>query len=166
MTAGIDPISNPVGFLLLYFVAGVMNEGFLVSLKLALISSLIAYPFIFLGRKVLDYVKKEYASGHLKSLFAATLLTLFVFWFILRLWYVVFSGSAFFPTGVLTFIFGMIVSFAIVFLLVLCGDFLLKKFYERYKMPAPVAIYTFDLVMCFAFWAVIFAYYTWRLSSL
>lgn len=153
---GVDPISNPLAFIFLSFFYSFFEEGIKALFEISIISSVIAYPFILLGDRIKVNIEESKKWKPIVNLFVTTLVTLFIFWVIIRVWYVIFSGSSF-MTSIPDFIIFIIGGSIIMFFFVILGNYIKTKISETWKMPQPIAFYIVGLIICIVFWLVVLA---------
>jgi hypothetical protein len=153
MAYAFNPIADPIGFIFYMFLWGIGQDTIGTLLKLSILSSVIVFPFILLGKRVYGWVEKNVKSSRLVLLFLTSFLTLFLFLVIARLWYVAF-GSAFISAGLVEFIIDFVIAGIAVFVLALLGDFLSHKLHQKWDVPQKLSLYVVDLIVCFAFFLV------------
>lgn len=149
----LDPLTNPIGFIILYFLLEVGTNSIVAILKMGLITSIITFPFTLLGSWLLPKLKEKYKTKPIVNLYLTCLIVSVVFWIILRLWYVAF-GSSFIATDFISLIIMFAIMSIATFILAFIGNFILTKVYERWEMPKKLALYFIGLIMCILFWAV------------
>jgi uncharacterized membrane-anchored protein len=83
----IDLIKDPLGFLFLYFAAGITAEGIISLLKLALITSIIAFPLVLLARFLNRKISGRWQVPPVLLAYVITLIISLVFWIAVWTWY-------------------------------------------------------------------------------
>jgi hypothetical protein len=153
------PLSDPVGFIVFSILMGSIDQLAYNVLTLSLLSSVIAYPFILIGRWVYGNLKPS-VTGHLTNLFLTTLVTSVAFAIVLRLWYFAF-GSALISGSAASLAVSFIATAIVAFACVIIGDFLNHKMAMRWQMPEKLTLYVIDLIVCVAFFILVtLAFYT------
>jgi len=150
MAYAFNPIADPMGFLFFMFLGGIGEDTIGTLLKLSILSSVIAFPFLLLGQRVYGWLGKNMKSAHLIVLFIASFVTMFLSLIIVRLWYVLF-GSRFLSIGLTDFVLGFAIAGIIAFLLAVLGDFLGHKLHQKWEVPDRLALYVIDVVVCLVF---------------
>lgn len=151
MAAIANPITDPIGFLIVYFIIGLAGEGLVILFKLGLITSIISIPFVLLSRWLLPQIENKYKWSHIKNLLFISFLSVILFWIVVRFWYLL-SGGAFFATDLITIISFVIMSSIIVFFFVLLGDLLFTKTLDKLAFPKLLIIYIICLLINILFW--------------
>jgi hypothetical protein len=150
----VNPVADPLGFIVFFFVFGVGEDLLGTLLKLSILSSVIVFPFTLLGKLIYDWVEKSVKSIHLVKLFLTSLITVFLFIIIIRLWYVLW-GSKFLAVGATDFLLGFAVAVVIAFIFALLGDFLNHVVHKQWQVPQGLTLYVIDLIVCFVFFAIV-----------
>lgn len=83
----VDLIKDPLGFLFLYFVAGITAEGVISILKLALISSIVAFPLVLIARFLNKKMAERWQVPPVLLAYVVTLIAALVFWLAIFAWY-------------------------------------------------------------------------------
>jgi len=154
MVNAVSPIADPIGFIFFFFILGMGEDVLGTLLKLAILSSVIVFPFTVLGKLVYDWVYKNIKSSHFVVLFLTSFITVFLFILIIRLWYVLF-GSGFLAVGLTDFILGFIVATVVAFIFAILGDFVNHVVHQKWKVPQGLALYVIDLIVSFVFFVVV-----------
>ena len=105
---------EPISYLTLYFLESAVNQNYLAIINFAVLTAVIAYPFILLGQKIKKNFKKQ---TPLIALFSATAITFLIAWICISI-YNILIGS-----GVNFNIIGLIVGIIFTFIFVLYGFF-------------------------------------------
>lgn len=156
VTGILNPIADPIGFIIFFFLLEMNESGFITLFKLGLLCSVIAFPFVLLGRLVLSWLDENLRSGKgLLHYYLTGLIITVLFWFLLRLWYVVFGGSVFAAGSALSIIGSLLLSSIILFPMVLFGIWLKSVVQQHWKMPELLTIYIITLVLSTLLWFVI-----------
>ena len=150
MAYAFNPIADPIGFIVLFFVFGVGEDLLGTLLKLSILSSVIVFPFVLLGKKVYEWVEKSVKSIHLVKLFLTSLITVFLFIIIIRLWYVLW-GSEFLAVGAADFLLGFALAVVVAFIFAIVGDFLNHIVHKQWQVPQGLTLYVIDLIVSFVF---------------
>lgn len=161
MSIAASPFADPIGFIVGLFVFGIPQDAIGTLLKLAVLSSVIVFPFTIIGKFVYDWVAKNVKANHLVTLFLTSFITVFVFFIAIRLWYVLF-GSQFLAVGIVDFIIGFLIAGAVAFLFALLGDFINHIVHQKWQVPQMLTLYMIDLIVCLVFFIsallIIYAY--------
>ncbi len=161
MTFVASPLADPIGFIVGLFVFGIPQDPLGSLLKLAVLSSVIIFPFTVIGKLVYDWVAKNVKSNHLVTLFLTSFITVFIFVIAIRLWYVMF-GSQFLAVGIVDFIIGFVIAGAVAFLFALLGDFINHIVHQKWQVPQALTLYMIDLIVCLVFFiSVLLAIYAY-----
>jgi hypothetical protein len=135
MVNGINPIADPIGFIASFFLYGIATFDLSAFLKIALLGSLLVFPFALLG----DYIFRKTKSriNPFLKMFLINFFIVIVFFLVLGLWRTVF-GYAFFSFSALGqhIVLGTVFSFPLV---LLCNY--LKKRIGQWKIPEKLNIY-------------------------
>lgn len=83
----VDLIKDPLGFLFLYFAAGITAEGVVSLLKLALVTSIVAFPLVLLARFVHKKIAERWQVPPVLLAYVVTLIASLAFWLAFWLWY-------------------------------------------------------------------------------
>ncbi len=150
----VNPIADPLGFIVFFFIFGVGGDLLGTLLKLSIFSSVIVFPFTLLGKLVYGWVEKSVKSIHLVKLFLTSLITVFLFIIIIRLWYVLW-GSEFLAIGAGDFLLGFAVAVVIAFIFALLGDFLNHVIHKQWQVPQGLTLYVIDLIVSFVFFLIV-----------
>lgn len=151
MINGINPLADPVSFIILYYIGGMASEGPVILLKLALLSSVIAFPFVLLGGFLFKKAIGNWKANRYLQLIAADFSMVVFFWLALGLWRAAWGGN--FITGsVLSIVQFFVVGTAVSFPLAVLGDYLKKKIDENWKIPGALAAYLLCLLSSIIFW--------------
>jgi len=151
----VNPVADPIGFIVFFFIFGVGEDPFGTLLKLSILSSVIAFPFVLLGKLVYGWVEKSVKSIHLVKLFLTSLITVFLFIIVMRLWYALF-GSTFLSVSLSDFLIGFAVAVVIAFIFAILGDFLNHIVHKQWQVPEGLTLYVIDLIVCFVFLIVVY----------
>jgi hypothetical protein len=149
----INPFADPVSFIIYFYIFSVSAEGFPALLKLALVSSVLAFPFALLADRIYSRLSENPAAKPLVLMFASALLTTIAFWLVMLLWQLA-SGRAISGDIVLPLLGSSVVAFAFGLL----GHYILSKIKSLWKMPKLLAIYVSSLATCIIFWAIVWLY--------
>ena len=161
MSIAVGLWADPIGFIVGLFVFGIPQDPIGSLLKLAVLSSVIVFPFTVIGKLVYDWVSKNAKANHLVTLFLTSFITVFVFIIVIRLWYVLF-GSQFLAVGMVDFIIGFLTAGAVAFLFALLGDFINHIVHQKWQVPQALTLYMIDLIVCFVFFiSVLLAIYAY-----
>jgi len=158
MVNAFNPVADPIGFIILLFLWGVGEDTVATILKLAILSSVVVFPFTLLGKLVYDWVDKNIKSAHLVILFLTSFITVFLFIMIIRLWYVLF-GSTFLSVGLGDFVLGFVIAGTVAFIFAILGDFINHVIHQNWKVPQGLTLYVIDLIVCFVFFLVVLGAY-------
>lgn len=154
MVNAINPVADPIGFILFFFIFGVGDDLIGTVLKLTVLSSVIVFPFTIMGRWIYGKVEERVKSPHLAVLFLTSLITVFLFVIVIRLWYVLF-GSSFLAIGLSDFLIGFTVALVISFLFALLGDFINHVIHQNWKVPQMLSLYVIDLIVSLVFFIMV-----------
>jgi len=161
MSIAVSPWADPISFIVGLFVFGIPQDALGTLLKLAVLSSVIIFPFTVIGKFVYDWVAKNVKSNHLVALFLTSFITVFIFVMVIRLWYVLF-GSQFLAVGIVDFLIGFVIIGAVAFLFALLGDFINHIVHQKWQVPQTLTLYLIDLIVCLVFFIsvllIIYAY--------
>jgi len=154
MVNAVNPVTDPIGFIVFFFIFNIGVDLLGTIIKLAVLSSVIAFPFILIGRLVYSWVEQNVKSVHLVNLFLTSVITVFVFVIVIRLWYMLF-GSSFLSASMsdLTQGFGVVAVAA--FLLAVLGDWLNHLFHRTWEIPSELAIYIVDLIVSIVLYSLV-----------
>jgi len=152
----VSPWTDPIGFILFFFIFGIGEDAIGTILKLTVLSSVIVFPFTVLGKWVYGKVEEKVKSPHLLVLFLTSLITVFLFVIVIRLWYVLF-GSSFLAMGLSDFLTGFAVALVVSFLFALLGDFINHVIHQNWKVPQMLSLYVIDLIVCLVFFIIVIA---------
>ncbi len=161
MTFVASPWADPISFIVGAFVFGIPQDPLGTLLKLAVLASVIIFPFTWIGKLVYDWVSKNAKANHLVSLFLTSFITVFVFIIVIRLWYVL-LGSQFLAVGIVDFVIDFIIAGAVAFLFALLGDFINHIVHQKWQVPQALTLYMIDLIVCLVFFiSVLLAIYAY-----
>lgn len=158
----VDPITNPIGFMIYFFLSNDLYDPTGI-VKIAFFMSVLVYPILLLGwylnPKITDTLEKTIKARFI-IYFLTTFLCVIAFWLFMRLWYILLDpknmGLSFTPLGLLQ---AVVVISVLSYPFVLLGNFLLKKMKQVWKMPDFITLYIIDIAMCLAAWLVIWGYF-------
>jgi hypothetical protein len=151
----INPLTDPIGFIVFSFFFGIGGDTIGTIARLSIYSSVLAFPFVLLGRRVYSWVESQLkdVKSRLVVLFLATIVTVFLFIIIMRLWYVLW-GSPFLSVGFSDFIIGFAVICIGAFILAVLGGYLSHLLHRKWDVPNGLADYVIDLIVCFALFII------------
>jgi len=148
-------IENPLLFLLMTFIAGTLRNGPIFLLLLSVLTSIVTYPFIFLGRIILNkqMVKIEELNNWQKELVTVILLSL-IFWILIRLWYFL-AGSSFI-VDILGFIAWVLVTGFIAYLFLIGAKKIHSMFTSKWEMPKPISYFIMNYMFNLIGWIILY----------
>lgn len=153
MINGINPIADPIGFMVLYYISGMMTEGYIILFKLALISSLLVFPFALLGRELFRNSDK-WKTHRLVKIFISSSIMSVVFWLVLGAWKWLWTKT--FLSG--NFVNAFVLSAAVAFPFAAIGDFMNRWIKENWKIPSVLSVYIICLALSIVFWLLVWGY--------
>jgi predicted neutral ceramidase superfamily lipid hydrolase len=158
----VDPITNPIGFMIFFFLANDLYDPSGV-IKIAFFMSVLIYPVLLLGWFLNPKITKGLENTVKKPLiiyFITTLVSVIVFWVYMRVWYILLNpNSQGFSFALVDFIKMLVILSVFAYPFVLLGNFLLKKIKQQWKMPDVITVYLIDLAMCLVVWFIIWGFY-------
>lgn len=157
----IDPFGDPIGFMILYFLFNATYD-FLMFFKLGLMSSVLVFPFLWLGRFLHKKLSKKFSCK--VRLFICSAATVLIFLIAIRIWQAIFNPEYSFSLPP-TILYTWLIASIIVFLFALLGRAILAKIRKYWTMPEPIYWYLIDLIMCVLFWIILTAIYLILLYS-
>ena len=131
----------------IYFLESVVNQNFLAIINFAVLTAVIAYPFILLGQKINNNFKKQ---TPLIGLFSTTAITFLIAWVCISIYNLLIGSSINFN------IIGLIVGIIFVFLFVIIGDKLKKQIDSVYLIPEKLNLLIIGFIVSILAWIVIF----------
>jgi len=156
MVNAVGPIADPIGFIVFFFVFNIGADLLGTIIKLAVLSSVIAFPFVLIGRWVYSWVEENVKSVHLVNLFLTSVITVLIFVIVIRLWYMLF-GSPFLAAGMSDLALGFGVVAVVAFLLAILGDWLNHLFHQTWDVPRGLTSYIISLIVCVVFYTAVIA---------
>ena len=157
----VNPLTDPIGFIFLYFMFIVSSEGIPALLKLGLFSSVVAFPFSVLGRYVYQWLHQrvhDIWKVPLLTFYLASLVTSIIFWVVIRTWTSFLNGTAFTTSSAVAIIGNILLISIIVYPFILLGYYLNIKIHQKWDMPWIIIFYILGLLMCIIFIAIIYIY--------
>ena len=145
MVNAVAPVTDPLSFIIINFVMGIGFDAIGTIVKLAILSSVLVFPFALFGRKIYEWIGIE---NRFFNLLFTTFVTVFVFLMAVRLWAAAW-GSPFLMVGAGSLAIGYLAASLITFVIAVIGDFISHKLRQKWDIPWALALYTVDLVMCF-----------------
>jgi len=155
MAYAYNPFADPIGFIVYLFLWGIGEDIPGTLLKLAILSSVIAFPFALLGKKIYGWVGKNVKAMHLIVLFLTSLITVFIFIIVVMLWDAVW-GTGLPSVSVIDFLVWFVIAAVIAFIFAILGDFLNHILHQKWQVPQGMALYVIDLIVCFVFFLAMF----------
>ncbi len=154
-------VENPLMFLFLYFLRTISVHHIPSLLSLALLTTSLSYPLIYLGR--ITYEKILVDQEKWKRELVTSIVVSFVFWFLLRLWYLL-AGSVF-TTSIVGLLIWIVISGTLFYLIYLLGVKVHGKIVERWTMPLPISILVSNYIVNLIAWIVLYVLMLINLSS-
>ncbi len=148
-------VENPLLFLFMSFITGSLRHGPIFLLVLALITAVITYPFIFLGK----WVFKEF-SERLKELekwqnkLLTTLTLSLILWLLIRAWYAL-TGSSFI-VDIPGFIAWVLITGLIFHIFYLGAKIIHSKIIEKWTMPSVISYFLIDYIFNLIGWIILY----------
>jgi len=158
MAYAYSPFADPIGFIVYLFLWGIGEDIPGTLLKLAILSSVIAFPFALLGKKIYEWVGTNVKTVHLVKLFLTSLITVFIFIIVVMLWGAAW-GTGLPSVSMTDFLVWFVIAAVIAFIFAILGDFLNHILHQKWQVPQGMALYVIDLIVCFVFFLVAFAVY-------
>jgi len=149
-----DPFSSPILFMFTYFFFVMPSLGVQAFLTLSLYSSIIAFPFAFIGHRLHGGMEKRFKRKAVQ-LYVTSLVCTVAFWIFFQVWTIFFAhGNAFRTTTIIDWAISMLFVSLIVTLFAYAATRIRDAIEARYKMPAPLSIFLVSVLMCMVFWSI------------
>jgi len=158
-----NPISNPLLFLVAYFLANMGLDALRTTAELALFSSIIAYPFVFMGDFIYGKLRRKIKVERIVVFYIASFISFVIAWFVLRLWSALLGGEPFIDISVSQLFSSFFAASIIVFVLALFGHYIMRKIELRYEMPKPIMYFIIVYLISLMLWSVVALSYTFLL---
>jgi len=150
-------IQDPLGTLFLTFLIGSLRYGPVFLGLLSLITSVITYPFIFIGKWMLKRPFEELELEDLKKWQKELIIVIslsLIFWILVRAWYAL-AGSSF-VTDIPGFLVWVLITGFIAYLIYSGAKKAHSKFTERWTMPNPLSYFVMDYGFNLIMWVILY----------
>lgn len=145
-------LKDPLTFIFFYFLKGVAGVSIASLLLLSLMTTVVSYPFIYIGERIRGKILKDEIKW--KRDLATSIIISFLFWTLFRVWYVL-MGSMF-TTDFLGFLTWIVISGFIFYLLYLTGEKIHSKITDLWEMPLPISILITSYAVNLLAWIVLY----------
>lgn len=147
-----NPIADPIGFIIMFFILKFWEDAVANTLKLAVLSSVLAFPFALIGKKIFELLGKS-VKNRLFSLFLTSAVAVFVFVIIIKVWGVLF-GLPFMAMDVGEFLFDLGIAIVVAFLFAILGDFINHVVHQKWQVPQMLTLYVITFAVSIIFFIV------------
>jgi len=140
---------DPLGFLFMTFIVGSLRQGPVFLALLSLLTSIVIYPFIYIGKWTFKRFMEEVEELRKwqKELVVVIAMSA-LFWILVRAWYVLIGSS--FVTDVAGFLAWILITGFIAYLFYLSAKKAHSRFTDSWTMPRPISYfivnYGFNLI--------------------
>ena len=145
-------LSDPISFLLVYYFFNVLSEGIVGIIKISVISSVMAFPFAYLG----SWLYGRINGTRFTNIVLVSLVTSALFWAVSRIIAMATTGSSFIASelsSILAIILAITLG-AIAFTYL--GLYFSSKM-RHWTMPKPLNLYLSALLSITVFWIALTA---------
>lgn len=155
-----SPLTDPLGFIAVYFFYYGANDMIMTALKLGLFSSVLVYPFMYLGRYVHKWLLQK-TWNRIVHFYVVSLIITIVFWIIMLIWRIIGEGMPEIGFNIINLVAGWIVIAAAALPFIIVGYHIHERMTQRWKMPKPISLYIVTLAMCIPFWFIMTLWLTY-----